>query len=274
MEPDATARRNHHPLLRLFAGPPPASTGSASATVASLPSGRDTGADRSPPSHRNQPPVPPAGHDGAQPEANHHMKNSLELVASMLALQARRTVDTSTSHVLDDVHDRLLGLATLYEQIDRCRDQDHVDLGTFLRDLALALNRPEHTTSLVLDAGPIPVPPMAALKFGLLVCELAAHASRAAGPSAAPGAIRVRLERSGEGCRLTLADDGARLAASLGGENPGGFAHVLLHSALAQLAATMTIVKGNGSTIVIDVPSLRLASNAQGETPGPSNGRR
>lgn len=201
------------------------------------------------------------------------MKNSLELVASMLALQARRTADTSTGRVLDDVHGRLLGLAALYEQVDRCRDRDQVDLGTFLRDLTLALNRPERSASLVLDAAPVAVTPMAALKFGLLVCELAAHASGAAGPSGIADPVHIRLDRSGEGCRLTLEDDGARLAANLESESHGSFAQVLLRSALAQLAATMTTVKGPVSTIVIDVPSLSLSSNAQDEALRPFPGR-
>ena len=272
MEPGSIAWRNRHPLLALFAGHPPASSGLASAAIAPMPVGQGADAGRSRPSRYSQPPVQPAGHGRAQPAADDHMKNSLELVASMLAMQARRTIDRSTSRVLDDVHDRLLGLAALSEQVDRCHGRDHVDLGTFLRDLAFALGRPDHAASLVLDVEPVVVSPMVALKFGLLVCELAAHASGAAKPPGVPDLVRIRLDRRGEGCRLTIADPGTRLAARFDGAGYGGLAHALLHAALAQLAATMAVVAGEVSMIVIEIPSFSLASHAQGEGAWPSPG--
>lgn len=212
---------------------------------------------------------PPAGPDkdpaSAPHRSDHRMKSSLQLVASMLALQARRIADASASRVLDDARQRLLAIAALHEQVEKCRDAEHIDLGLFLRGLsaALAVNKPDSVSNIAVAVDPVPIQasPMVAMKFGLLVCELAASAFQHAYPPAGRGEVRVGLERTGEGCRLTVQADGTGLAAGLDSAADGGFGRLMLQSALVQLAATMTTTTGAASALVIDVPSLGMAAD-------------
>jgi two-component sensor histidine kinase len=58
-----------------------------------------------------------ARNDVLMREVDHRVKNSLQLVASMLGLQARKLTDQSASQALLEAQDRISAIAAVHDQL-------------------------------------------------------------------------------------------------------------------------------------------------------------
>ncbi|MGN8119513.1 sensor histidine kinase [Labrys sp. 22185] len=197
-------------------------------------------------------------------EADHRIRNSLQLVASMLSLQARSAIDEKAASALHTAKDRIYTIAMVHEQLNGCATEDCVDLGKLLTRLGELLggNRPENVRQVVVTAAPISVPTQLAKHLGLLVCELVTNAFKYAYPDERMGDIRVRLTLSADHCQLAVEDDGVGMPGGLDGMPARGFGAFMLKSIVGVTGGKMRIGEGIGATIIIEIPSKSLSIRA------------
>ncbi|HTK33713.1 MAG TPA: sensor histidine kinase [Caulobacteraceae bacterium] len=152
-------------------------------------------------------------------ELDHRVKNNLQLISSLMLMQARRTADPSVRAALDGMLERLHAIATVHRRLFQTEDVERFDLSEFVRDLVADLagsNRhPLLTFQCVL--APAEVPASRAASLALLINELVSNAMRHAFPDGRPGRILIDVRKSGEGLRIEIADDGVGMAGSPGG---------------------------------------------------------
>ncbi|MFC3078346.1 PAS domain-containing protein [Phenylobacterium terrae] len=144
-------------------------------------------------------------------EISHRVKNSLALVSSLLALQAR-TLEGAPRKALEEAATRVHAIAGVHDQLWRQADAREVDLGPFIENLAAAVaaTSPQHRTSV--DAEPAAISADLAAPVGLLLNELLTNAYKYAYPEGAAGEVRVRGALAGDGrYRLEVADFGRGL---------------------------------------------------------------
>lgn len=202
-------------------------------------------------------------------EMSHRVKNSLAIVASLLALQAR-SAETgpdgeAVRAALIDARSRVEAIAGVHDQLWRQGDRDRdetpgeIDLAAFLQTLTANLQSGAPRHRLVCTVAPQRIAADQAIPIGLLVNELVTNAVKYAYPEAAfpaGGEIRVRAARMAEGLALDVADDGvglpedfdiARASRSLG-------MRVVLNLS-RQLGATLTTPRdGQGAHFHLAVP--------------------
>ncbi|GJD56668.1 sensor histidine kinase [Methylobacterium dankookense] len=202
-------------------------------------------------------------------EMSHRVKNSLAIVASLLALQAR-SAETgpdgeAVRAALIDARSRVEAIAGVHDQLWRQGDRDRdetpgeIDLAPFLLTLTANLQSGAPRHRLVCTVAPQRIAADQAIPIGLLVNELVTNAVKYAYPEAAfpaGGEIRVRAARMAEGLALDVADDGvglpedfdiARASRSLG-------MRVVLNLS-RQLGATLTTPRdGQGAHFHLAVP--------------------
>jgi two-component sensor histidine kinase len=189
-------------------------------------------------------------------EIDHRVKNSLQVAASMLSLQARRMSDSAATQALEEARRRISGIAAVHDQLYRASDTDRVDMREFLQGMcaSLATNRPDSVGELIVEAAPIMVNSKRAMKIGLLVSELVTNAFKHAYANGQHGDIRVTLTDNGDSSQLIVCDDGVGVPDDLCIDTGKGLGMRLIRSLLDQFGGTMEISKGPHAKFIIGMP--------------------
>jgi two-component system, sensor histidine kinase PdtaS len=140
-------------------------------------------------------------------EIHHRVRNNLQLVTSMLQLEAGRQDDSALRSSMEASIQRIYVMALVHEILYATEELDDLDLVRY-SDRLLDAFRDEAPFEFRLEAeAPIPVGLDFAVPFGLLLNELVSNANRHAFPEGY-GRIDVRIERTEGGLRLVVADEG------------------------------------------------------------------
>jgi PAS domain S-box-containing protein len=170
-------------------------------------------------------------------ELTHRVKNSLQIIAAMVRIEARNHKSGQGKAALERVSHRIDALGHLYSKLSKADTIETVDAGTYLdelcRDLIASVHK-EGGTSIVLktDIESELLPTDRAIPIGLIVNELVTNAVKYAFPGKTSGTVLVTLKRLPGELRLTVADDGQgldprRADSGLGGRLVEGFAQQL-----------------------------------------------
>jgi PAS domain S-box-containing protein len=170
-------------------------------------------------------------------ELAHRVKNSLQIIAAMVGIEARSHKSGEGKAALERVSHRIDALGQLYSKLSKTDTVEAVDAATYLdelcRDLISSVNR-EDGTSIVLktDIENELLLTDRAIPIGLIVNELVTNAVKYAFPGETRGTVLVTLKRLPGELRLTVVDDGQgldprRADSGLGGRLVEGFAQQL-----------------------------------------------
>jgi len=146
-------------------------------------------------------------------EIHHRVKNNLQVICSMLRLQAGYVHDESLAEVLRECRERVHAMAMLHDQLHRAKDFSSINMGEYLRNLAASLFCSYGVNSaqvgLTLSVEDITVPVDTAIPCGLIVHEMVSNAVRHAFPQGARGQVSLGLHACpDEQIELTVCDDG------------------------------------------------------------------
>jgi PAS domain S-box-containing protein len=170
-------------------------------------------------------------------ELAHRVKNSLQIIAAMVSIEARGHKSGEGKAALERVSHRINALGQLYSQLSKANTVEAVDAATYLdelcRDLIASVHK-EGGTSIVLktDVESELLPTDRAITIGLMVNELVTNAVKYAFPDDTKGSVMVTLKRAPGELRLTVSDDGkgidpGRADSGVGGRLIEGFAQQL-----------------------------------------------
>jgi two-component sensor histidine kinase len=184
-------------------------------------------------------------------EVDHRVKNNLQLIASMILLQSRRTPDETAKAALKTVLERVTAVATVHRRLFQ-NDPLSFDVADFVRDLtadlAAAAGRDDLQIALELDH--VSIPASSAAAFALVVNELMGNAIKHAFPGGRTGRITVSLANRRDACVLTVADDGVGLDGQ-----PPGFGSTIIKLLCQQLHADLQVEDAQpGVRAIVNVP--------------------
>jgi len=146
-------------------------------------------------------------------ELYHRTKNNMNVISSMLDLQAARIQDDAMLRLLQEMDNRIQAMALVHQKLYQAQDLSSLDLSEYITDLAaLVFNSyklaPNHV-ELVLDLESVPVLIDTAIPCGLVLNELFSNALQHAFPGDRKGEIRVQLVRTEENVLvLQFSDNG------------------------------------------------------------------
>ena len=195
-------------------------------------------------------------------EVHHRVKNNLQIVSSLLNLQAGQVKDATVLELLSTTRNRVGAMALLHENLYQSENLARLHLPAYVERLCAQLLRaigPGHTrvrlerqvepktVSLTLDQ---------AVPCGLLLNELVTNALKYAFPGDRSGCIRVTLERATpQSARLTVADDGVGLPATLDPRRTSSLGLRLVSLLTEQLHGTVHFERGQGTVVQILFPN-------------------
>jgi PAS domain S-box-containing protein len=185
-------------------------------------------------------------------ELAHRVKNSLQIIAAMVSIEARSHKSGEGKAALERVSNRINALGHLYSRLSKGNTVEAVDAATYLDELCRDLIESVHeeggrSIELKTDIESELLPTDRAIPIGLIVNELVTNAVKYAFPGGTKGTVLVTLKRVPGELRLTVADDGQgldprRADSGLGGRLVEGFTQ--------QLGGQLKRESGNKGTVV------------------------
>jgi two-component sensor histidine kinase len=191
-------------------------------------------------------------------EIDHRVKNSFQIISSILNLEIGQLKDEKARHILQDCRCRLNTLATLHEKMYQADNLTEIDttgyFGIILKDIMYSLVSPERPIDCRFQVDDVKILPRQLMHCGLLFNELVSNAVKYAFPTSWQGTpmITVTLKEEQGLVFLCVADNGI------------GFpAHLDIHQTLTlglklvtilaeeQLRGQLTLDCKNGTTFCI-----------------------
>lgn len=200
-------------------------------------------------------------------EAHHRVKNNLQVISSMLALQGEDSGDSQFRALVQESRARIQTIALVHEQLYRTNTFSSVDLGAHLRELTTMIQRTwgaEARVKLDVTVEPVQVDLAIAVPVGLLINELVSNAFKHGFPEGRSGSVAVRCASADGQVTVTVADDGVGLP---GGRIPStartlGFR--IVNTLAHQVRARLDVQVGGGTSVSLTLPLERaLASVAR-----------
>jgi two-component sensor histidine kinase len=152
-------------------------------------------------------------HDNAvlSQEVRHRVANSLQIIASVMMLNARKTSSEEVRGHLRDARNRVLSIAELQMQL-AVASSETVDVRSYLSKLcetiaASMIGDPTHLV-LAATASDARVEAEVSVSLGLIVTELVINALKHGFPNGAGGKIDVAYEQDGKTWKLSVTDNG------------------------------------------------------------------
>jgi two-component sensor histidine kinase len=175
-------------------------------------------------------------------EVNHRVKNSLQVVSSMLQLQARSVGDPDLSERLTEASSRVSAVGRAYERLAYNADHDNVDLVEYLRQIVGDLEPTVAPCKIEFDAPEeIQFAADRAILVGLILNELVSNAGKYAYPDCPGGSIWVRLvQPDNKSVLVSVRDEGAGLPLGFDPTASKGLGTRLVNALSKQLGAELT----------------------------------
>jgi two-component sensor histidine kinase len=204
-------------------------------------------------------------------EVHHRVKNNLQIVTSLLTMQAARMTDEGAQIALKQSRARIVALALIhrltYEQ-DNTTSEPEVTVQTLMDELCKQLryaNRERRNVQLSCSADDYALPVDLAVPFALFIVEAVTNSYRHAFPDDAGGTIKLSFALDNAGAILSVVDNGrgydvdTSIGRDLGTE--------LMHGFASQLDGVVTFASDNnsGSTTTLRMP-VKAAKMLDAET--------
>jgi PAS domain S-box-containing protein len=184
-------------------------------------------------------------------EVHHRVKNNLQIISSLLNLQAKATPAPEAARALRDSQSRIHSMSLIHEQLYRSDNLASIDFAEYVRELAAHVSRSVgaamQNVSVHVEVEPVPLPIELAVPCGMIVNELVTNAMEHAFPDGRSGEIRVGFRRDEGRRELTVCDNGVGLT-PLDDNGANGSLGLKVVSALAEQIGGKLHLKHHGGT--------------------------
>jgi two-component sensor histidine kinase len=189
-------------------------------------------------------------------EIHHRIKNNIQIISSLLRLQAGAAQDEKLLEVLAASQSRIRSISLIHEKLYQSRDLATVDFGDYIRVLAgqvihLAGVNPS-VVRLEVQAERVRLGAKRAIPCGLIINELILNALKHAFPQGKTGTIRIELKPQARGrYLLTVSDDGVGLPESIDIQRPERLGLQIVRDLVKQLGGRLDVDRQAGTTFRI-----------------------
>jgi two-component sensor histidine kinase len=195
--------------------------------------------------------------DALLKEVHHRVKNNLQVITSLLEMQARQTADRQALSSLSEARNRITAIAAIHELLYQSGSFTEVDLAAYARRLVrhvVSLYEENSRIYASVDGDGITIDLARAVPFGLLLSELVSNAYKHAFRSRAGGELRVTLHKDGAHVRLRVSDTGVGLPSGFKDRPLVTLGLQLVHMLAKQLGGTVTFDSAGGTSVEVRVP--------------------
>ncbi len=195
-------------------------------------------------------------------EIHHRVKNNLQIVASLLNLQASRIRSPDARAEFQSARDRIRALATLHRHLYTQGEVHTINMRSFLVELCgqlfQAMGEAEgERISLSISAPELRMGSDQAVPLALIVTEAVTNAVKYAFPAKRSGHIAVTLTQTADALDLVIEDDGVGFPDGRAMTETGirdGIGLRLIRGFARQLGATLAVEQTQGTRYAVHMP--------------------
>jgi len=192
-------------------------------------------------------------------EIHHRVKNSLQVVSSLLSLEADGIHDPSVAGMLQNTQNRVRSMALIHQTLYQSKDFASVDFNAFLQCFVPTLIQsyslgPEEI-ALEIHVAEIKLPLDAAIPCGLIVNELISNSLKHAFPEGRGGKITIQFAHDqGNHATLSVDDDGIGIPKDFNFENSDSLGIQLVYLLAGQLGGTVKVNHSSPTKLEVRFP--------------------
>ena len=189
-------------------------------------------------------------------EIHHRVKNNMQVINSLLKLQANSIQDNQIKDVLKDSQSRVYAMSAVHETLHGSEKLSEIDLKSYLSKITTAVFQTYSTdyrkVKLRGDVENSPVSINQAYPLGLIINELISNSLKYAFPDEREGEISVSIQRRDRELEMIINDDGIGIPDRLDWRNSKSLGLKLVQTLVEnQLDGTIDMESKNGTKFTI-----------------------
>jgi two-component sensor histidine kinase len=190
-------------------------------------------------------------------EIHHRVKNNLQVVSSLLSLQADRVpADAEVAHLVAESQSRIRSMALVHESLLQSATMASIEMRPYARRLTEELGAscaPSGRVRIELAADDLRLGIDRAVPCGLILNELITNALKHAFPGDRAGVVRVVVRGDSRRLTLSVEDDGVGLPDGADPAEARTLGLRLVQALAEQLGGTLAVGRGPGTRIELAI---------------------
>jgi len=182
-------------------------------------------------------------------EVHHRVKNNMQIISSLLNLQAVQAQDQTLRELLQESKNRVRSMALIHEKLYRSHDLAHINFGEYMKSLVESLFKSvkKRGVTFSIDSKDAFLEIDQAIPCGLIVNELISNTLKHAFPDGKTGKVCVSFSVSDDGkAALTVKDNGIGLPSDFSSRDSGTLGLQLVNDLAFQLGGAVTMGNDSG----------------------------
>ncbi|HOY13675.1 MAG TPA: histidine kinase dimerization/phosphoacceptor domain -containing protein, partial [Saprospiraceae bacterium] len=191
-------------------------------------------------------------------EVHHRVKNNLQIVSSLLNLQAKNAATENIAAALREGQNRIKTMSLIHQKLYQTNDVTTINMNPFLQDLiqniANSFSSQQNQVNLKYTIDDVFLETDTAVPIALILNELISNAFKYAFKDKMIGNIEAAFTNDGKNVEMMVADDGSGLPPNFDLTTSGGIGLKLIHSFIDKLDGTLLLENKNGLIIRMKFP--------------------
>ncbi len=194
-------------------------------------------------------------------EIHHRVKNNMQIISSLLNLQASYISDKEAAAALNECQGRIMSMAMIHEKLYQSGTLSGINFADYINslvsDLLYSYTTNPEDIKVSIDADQVILDIDTAIPCGLIINELITNSIKHAFPEGRKGSIFINMQEIEDGeYLLVVGDDGVGLPRNLDIKNATTLGLLLINTLVNQLEGNLKIESTMGTVFKITFTKL------------------
>lgn len=194
-------------------------------------------------------------------EIHHRVKNNLQIVVSLLKLQAKYIYDDRDLDIFNKSRARIETMSLIHEKLYKSTDIENINICNYLKDLTNYLLKAygvnQSNMEIKFKADNVNLGIDTAIPCGLIINELFSNSLKHAFSPEQKGCIEIEVLKDDDKIYLTVADNGKGIPSTYDIKKSDSLGLRLVNTLVKQMDGTMTITNANGTRFYFTLRELK-----------------
>ena len=183
-------------------------------------------------------------------EIHHRVKNNLQVISSMLSIQAQYLKDKKFEKIIDECRGRINSMSLIHESLYKSESKRNPLFNEYIEELIPQLIETyqvdQNQLKLTLNVDPIELSLDESMPCGLIINEVVSNSIKHAFPNGRNGEIYIEMKELDNEIKLKIADNGVGISSNFKPQDQNTFGFLLIYTFAAQLEAEVKVDTSKG----------------------------
>ena len=195
-------------------------------------------------------------------EIHHRVKNNLEIVSSLLALQSEQITDRKVRDAMQKSQHRVHSMSMIHQKLYQGKSLSAIEMKEYFTNLSnyiIDTFDAQDRITVDCDMNKLELDVDMAVPIGLIVNELLTNSMKYAFPDGEKGKVCIRLLENGEQLLLEVSDNGVGKPLTVSDNEGTGFGTQLISLLTRQLEGKMSLEVKDGTSVSFEFQHHKAA---------------